>query len=167
MVGALAAGAILDATQAKYGFWVIYAFLAACLIVSQFLVFSYCMFDSVQVFMIPTLFVTEVPNRVPLGTTNVGEILKLIGKAFYLPWDRYRNLYWVLLSRFLEEMGVSAILPFFLYFLQDIIKVYTLFSSPLLTISRKGTRCKIIHVIGLGRNYGCWFSHQYLRWPSI
>jgi len=103
-VGVVCSGFILDNTV---GFWPMYAYLTACLLI----------------FMIPTLFVKEVPNHTSLGTTNFREIVGLVGKAFYLPWEQYKNLYWVLISRFMEEMGVSAMLPFFLYFLQDVIKV--------------------------------------------
>jgi len=48
------------------------------------------------------------------------EMCVFIVKSFYLPTNKYRNLYMVLLSRFFAEMGVSAFLPYVLYFLQDI-----------------------------------------------
>lgn len=51
--------------------------------------------------------------------------LSLFGllKSFYLDPTQYKSFYWVLLTRFMEQMGLYTTMPFFQYFIQDVIKV--------------------------------------------
>jgi len=42
-------------------------------------------------------------------------------RSFYLEPKLYRSFYWVLLTRLFEQMGVYTVLPYFQYFIQDVI----------------------------------------------
>jgi len=86
-------------------------------------------FWNVYIFMTVSLFglalitifgVREVQEPDIHEKLSFTEMCRFIVNSFYLPVKKYKNLYMVLLSRFFAEMGVSAFLPFMLYFVQDI-----------------------------------------------
>ncbi|EGC39341.1 hypothetical protein DICPUDRAFT_27070 [Dictyostelium purpureum] len=83
---------------------------------------------------IPTvLFIKETPivSSPPVS-------LKRFITSFYLPKSLYRDFYFVIITRFFQEMGIYSILPFFQYYLVDIIHVSSedsiLYSSGVLAI---------------------------------
>lgn len=108
LVGSLGAGFLVD----KDNFWKVYLYLFALFIP----------------FALLTIFgIKEVPRPPPREKFS----LRKLAKEFYLDPKIYKDFYWVIVTRFLEDMGVYSILPFFQYYYQDVIKTdkYVLMSS--------------------------------------
>eukprot|EP01112_Ceratiomyxa_fruticulosa_P011359 TRINITY_DN3073_c0_g2_i1.p1 TRINITY_DN3073_c0_g2~~TRINITY_DN3073_c0_g2_i1.p1 ORF type:complete len:474 (-),score=69.80 TRINITY_DN3073_c0_g2_i1:37-1458(-) len=100
LIGVITAGLLTNPSN----YVLVYSILGA------FLLFS----------MIPTLYITEIPR---VSRPQEVYTIKAFLKSLYLPADLYKDFYWVLLTRFLEDMGIYAVLPFFQFFLKDIIHV--------------------------------------------
>ncbi|KAM9963061.1 hypothetical protein ACTFIW_006282 [Dictyostelium discoideum] len=63
-------------------------------------------------------------HETPLSPNHVEKVtFKRFIYSFYLPSSTYKDFYWVIITRFMQEMGVYSILPFFGYYLTDIIHV--------------------------------------------
>ncbi|KAK5582898.1 hypothetical protein RB653_004487 [Dictyostelium firmibasis] len=63
-------------------------------------------------------------KEIPQSPNNVEKITwKRFIYSFYLPRSIYKDFYWVIITRFMQEMGIYSILPFFGYYLTDIIHV--------------------------------------------
>ncbi|KYR02305.1 hypothetical protein DLAC_01137 [Tieghemostelium lacteum] len=74
------------------------------------------------IFNLPTLIVIkEKPVRASPDQPKL--TFKRFIKSFYLPSSEYRDFYWVIITRFLQEMGIYSILPFIQFYLGDIIHV--------------------------------------------
>lgn len=84
-------------------FWPVYLFL-----VGLFIPFS----------LLTILGIKEVPRPPPRDPFSVKKMLK----EFYLDPKVYKDFYWVIITRFLEDMGVYSILPFFQYYYKDVLK---------------------------------------------
>ena len=63
--------------------------------------------------------VRETPNERDPGPFCLPAFLR----SFWLDPKRYRNFYWVLLTRAMVTMGMYSVYTFFQYFLGDVIKV--------------------------------------------
>ncbi|KAN0031716.1 hypothetical protein ACTFIV_005581 [Dictyostelium citrinum] len=73
------------------------------------------------VLVLPTLIHI---HETPLSPNHVEKItFKRFIYSFYLPSSTYKDFYWVIITRFMQEMGVYSILPFFGYYLTDIIHI--------------------------------------------
>jgi hypothetical protein len=53
--------------------------------------------------------IKEIPRPPPKEKFSVQKLVR----DFYLDPKLYRDFYWVIVTRFFEDMGVYAILPFF------------------------------------------------------
>ena len=73
----------------------------------------------IALLVVTLLFVKETPLEAAPPPLPLREFLR----SFILPWDLYRDFYFVLFTRLLVMMGISSVFQFFLYFLRDIIKV--------------------------------------------
>ncbi|EFA78135.1 hypothetical protein PPL_08784 [Heterostelium album PN500] len=75
-------------------------------------------------------------DSVAAGRLAVGPLSKSVRTTSSIHFERYssvwriasaafirRNFYWVMITRFIQEMGVYAVLPYFQYYLSDVIKV--------------------------------------------
>lgn len=100
LIGALSAGQLISAGN----YWPIYILIMVSLVVMLSL----------------TLWgVREQPMAEDPGPFEIGAFLR----SFLLDPQRYRNFYWVLLTRGLVTMGIYSVFTFFQFFLKDIIKV--------------------------------------------
>jgi len=82
--------------------WQIYAFLGAFF----------------SLFTLPTIIgIREAPREEPQQPLT----LRSFVRSFYLEPRLYRSFYFVILTRLLEQMGYYTVLPFFQYFIQDVI----------------------------------------------
>jgi MFS family permease len=104
LVGALAAGELLNRVPRAYGYWPIYLMIAGVLAATL---------------LVTVIGVREKPNTEPAPAG--GE--KGLFKDFFLDPEEHANFYWVLATRAMQCMGVYAIVPNFQYFLHDVIKV--------------------------------------------
>jgi len=88
----------------KQNYWPVYIVLAS--------IFS--------IFCIPTLIGIKEPSK-----SHRVEKLTLISfvKQFYLDPRVYRDFYWVILARAMEQMGVASFLPYFQFYLMDVVHV--------------------------------------------
>eukprot|EP01133_Synstelium_polycarpum_P015236 gene15236-18032_t len=73
------------------------------------------------IFNIPTLL--GVKERPLPKSANVKFTLRKFFASFYLPRDQYFNFYWVCITRAFEQFGIYTVLPYFQYYLKDVIKV--------------------------------------------
>lgn len=71
-----------------------------------------------SIFTLPTILGVREPFR---DKEHAPLTLKSFAHSFYLDPQRYRSFYWVILTRLLEQMGYYTVLPFFQYFIQDVI----------------------------------------------
>jgi Na+/melibiose symporter-like transporter len=100
LIGALAAGQLIQSGN----YWPIYSLIMVALLVMLAL----------------TLWrVRERPLEEDPGRIELDAFLR----SFLLDPQRYRNFYWVLVTRGLVTMGIYSVFTFFQFFLQDIIKV--------------------------------------------
>lgn len=100
LVGALAAGQLIRAGS----YWPIYALIIAALAIMLAL----------------TLWgVRERPLENDPGPFDAGEF----ARSFLLDPKIYRDFYWVLITRAFVTMGIYSVFTFFLFFLQDIVRV--------------------------------------------
>jgi Na+/melibiose symporter-like transporter len=100
LIGALAAGQLIQSGN----YWPIYSLIMVALLVMLAL----------------TLWrVRERPLEEDPGRFELDAFLR----SFLLDPQRYRNFYWVLVTRGLVTMGIYSVFTFFQFFLQDIIKV--------------------------------------------
>ena len=110
------------------------------------------------VFLVVTLLtVKEEPLVVVPPALRVGEFLR----SFVLPWNEYRDFYFVLFTRGLVMMGISSVFQFFQYFLRDVIKV----ANP---IDETGLLIGIIIAAGIPTSYLAGrLSDRYGRKPLV
>jgi len=100
LIGALAAGQLIRGGS----YWPIYALIIAALVVMLAI----------------TLFgVRERPLAEDPGPFDAGEF----ARSFLLDPKLYRDFYWVLITRAFVTMGIYSVFTFFLFFLQDIVRV--------------------------------------------
>eukprot|EP01133_Synstelium_polycarpum_P012351 gene12351-14484_t len=112
LVGLLGSGVIsmktvhqpVDQTSPPASYLAVYLFLAI----------------TFALFAMPTVFF--VKERPQTGFVPKFTMIRFF-KSFYLPRDRYLNFYWVIITRFFQEMGIYSVLPFFQFYLQDVVKV--------------------------------------------
>lgn len=98
LVGALAAGQLVGGGS----YWPIYTLIIAALVV---------------MLAVTLLGVREQPLRADPGPFKLGTFVR----SFWLDPQRYRDFYWVLITRAMVTMGIYSVFTFFLFFLQDII----------------------------------------------
>jgi MFS family permease len=98
LVGALAAGQLIQGGS----YWPIYALIIVALLV---------------MLAVTLLGVRERPPAEAPGPFELGPFLR----SFWLDPARYRDFYWVLITRAMVTMGIFSVFTFFLFFLQDII----------------------------------------------
>ncbi|GAM24996.1 hypothetical protein SAMD00019534_081710 [Acytostelium subglobosum LB1] len=98
-------------------------------------------FAQVYSFLVVVLVLFTVPTLIGVPEKRLtGQVpkftLKRFFMSFYLPSSQYRNFYWVIITRFFQEMGIYSILQFFQYYLEDVIKVEnaTFYTTVLLCI---------------------------------
>eukprot|EP01133_Synstelium_polycarpum_P015237 gene15237-18034_t len=72
-------------------------------------------------FNLPTIF--GVKERPLTPSANVKFTLRKFFASFYLPRDKYYNFYWVCITRAFEQLGIYSVLPYFQYYLKDVIRV--------------------------------------------
>lgn len=68
--------------------------------------------------LLTILGIREIPRPPPREPFSI----KKLAKEFYLDPKIYKDFYWVIVTRFLEDMGVYSILPFFQYYYDDVIQ---------------------------------------------
>ena len=100
LFGAFAAGQL--AREGQY--WGIY--IACAVVLAVFLA-------------ITAVGVREEPLRVDPAPLRMREFLG----SFILPWNEYRDFYFVLITRAMVMMGINSVLLYLQYFLRDIIRV--------------------------------------------
>jgi len=98
LVGALGAGFLMKDDN----FWPVYLYLFAL-----FVPFT----------LATVLGIKEKPRPPPREPFS----LKKLVREFYLDPKEYRDFYWVILTRFFEDMGVYSIVPFFQFYFKDIL----------------------------------------------
>jgi len=96
LFGALGSGFLIN----RNNYWPVYLFLFAL-----FVAFS----------LITILNIKEIPRPPPREPFSLRKLVR----EFYLDPAAYRDFYWVILTRFFEDMGVYSILPFFQYYYKD------------------------------------------------
>ncbi len=110
------------------------------------------------VFLVVTLVtVKEEPLAIAPAPLRIAEFLR----SFVLPWNEYRDFYFVLFTRGLVMMGISSVFQFFQYFLRDVIKV----ANP---INETGILIGIIIAAGIPTSYLAGkLSDRYGRKPLV
>lgn len=73
------------------------------------------------VFSLPTIAGLRENSRLAEATSPM--TVKQFFRSFYLDPKKYKSFYWVLITRGLEQMGFYSVMPFFQFFLQDVVKV--------------------------------------------
>eukprot|EP00026_Physarum_polycephalum_P014175 Phypoly_transcript_14660.p1 GENE.Phypoly_transcript_14660~~Phypoly_transcript_14660.p1 ORF type:complete len:267 (+),score=18.89 Phypoly_transcript_14660:134-934(+) len=100
LIGALGAGFLVDTSN----LWPAYGFLIGL---------------GIPTALLTIIFIKEIPRPPPKDPFSVRKLVR----DMYLDPKLYRDFYWVIVTRFFEDMGVYFILPFFQYYFEDIIKV--------------------------------------------
>jgi len=75
---------------------------------------------TVAVFIFFSLFTVFGIKEIPRPPPKTPFSLRKLVSEFYLEPEKYKDFYWIILTRFFDDMGVYAILPFFQYFYKDI-----------------------------------------------
>jgi len=72
------------------------------------------------VFSLPTIFgISEQRLSESVNPITLRDLLR----SFYLDPKLYKSFYWVIATRGMEQMGYYSVLPFFQFFVQDVLKL--------------------------------------------